>query len=308
MPQNETPAVSVVIAMRDEAQLVDELLGRLDAALSGAGRAFEVVAVDDGSTDDTWERLKRCAPSRPWLRGIALARAFGQHAATFAGLRAARGGVIVTMDADLEVDPEDTQVLLAQIDDGADVVFAERAHAQEGFVGHSIRCAAKRFLSRHAVGAPPAKLSTFLAARREVVEAALEFENPRPVTPYHLMLAGPRDVRSVTVRERPRAKGSSKYNALRLVRLSADVFFGYATIVEETLAALAAAVPAGTLLLWVAAFFFSLGGLEWASGFLVLAGIIYALAGLSALVLFVGELALRRGGKGKPLYLVRETL
>ena len=306
MRQSEAPAVSVVIPMRNEGQSVDELLSRLDAALAGVNGGFEVVAVDDGSTDDTWARLRQNAPARPWLRGIALARPFGQHPATFAGLRAARGGVIVTMDADLQVDPEDITLLVAKVAAGTDVAFGERAHAGEGFFREQFGGAIKRFFARRAVGAPPPGISTFLAARRELVEAALTFENGRPVTPYHLMLAGPCSANGVAVRERPRPRGSSKYNLARFVRLGMDIFFGYSTVVEGTLLMLAAAVPAGTLVLWLVSFLFSLGGAEWLSAFFVIAGIVYALAGLCALLLFVGELALRRGA-ASPLYVVRET-
>ena len=111
MPQSDRPRISLVVAMKDETPLLDELLSRVEAALGGIPGGFEMIAVDDGSRDETWARLREAARSRPWLRGVRLARNFGQHPATIAGLEAAAGDIFVTMDADLQICPEDIPLL-----------------------------------------------------------------------------------------------------------------------------------------------------------------------------------------------------
>jgi hypothetical protein len=307
MPQSDKPGVSVVVAMRDEAAVLDELLARLEKTLLTLGPQWEVIAVDDGSADGTWGRLKHRAEASPWLRGIRLARPFGQHPATIAGLQAARGDVLVTIDADLEVFPEDIPALMVELDKGYDVVFGTRTHKGEGFVRERVGQAVKRFLARFAAGHPPEGISTFLAARRDAVAAALRFDVARPVTPFHVMLAGPR-ASAIAVREKERSGGRSKYGLARLAQLSSDIFFGYATIVDAALVGVAAAVPAGTAALWVLAAVFASGGFEGMSAFWAVAGAVWAIFSLAVLLVFVAQIVLHAGAaQARPLYIIRET-
>src|SRR5207253_7961371 len=104
---------------------VDELYRRTAAALSG--RSFEVVFVDDGSTDATFAAVERLHATDPRVRGVRFKRNFGQHPAMHAGLARARGAVVVTMDGDLQNPPEDIPRLLAAIEDGYDVASGRRA-------------------------------------------------------------------------------------------------------------------------------------------------------------------------------------
>jgi len=305
-PQTEKLRLSLVVPMRDEAAGLDALLERVEKALAQFPR-WEMIAVDDGSADDTWARLAAAAHARPWLRGVRLARSFGQHPATLAGLKNARGEIIATMDADLQVRPEDVPLLVSKIDEGAGVAFALRGHSGEGFVRRTLGAAAKRFLCRFAAGSPPAAVSTFWAARRGVVEAALLAEISRPVAPFHVMLGCPRKVAAVTVAESPRSRGASKYGGLALLRLAADVFFGYTILPEPALLVTALAAPAGTILLWLLAGIAALANLPAVSAFLVFVGILFALAAFSALLFLSAEIALRSAPARGPLYRVTET-
>jgi len=303
-----SPAMSIVIPMRDESRVLDELLGRIEAMLSGLPRSCEVIAVDDGSVDDTWQRLREAAASRPWLRGIRLARNFGQHPATFAGLEAARGPVIATMDADMQVPPEDMTLLIAHIDEGADIAFGARGHEGEGFIRSVIGPAVHSFLARHAAGRPPGQISTFLAAKRAVVEKALLFKEQRPVTPFHLMLGGPKRVDLVAVENAPRAGGATKYGAFRLMRLAGDVFFAYTDLAWPAIVAGTAAVPLAALVFWLPAVLFAIAGWEAISLVLLMAGAVVVPTALAILISLAAEMALRaRGAVSRPLYLVTET-
>jgi polyisoprenyl-phosphate glycosyltransferase len=305
MPQKQV-RTSVVLAMRNEAPLVNELLTRIEAALSSLEGGFEVVAVDDGSSDDTWARLKEAAPSRPWLRGLRFARSFGQHPATLAGLASAAGETIVGMDADLQVSPEDIPLLLSRVDGGADVAFGAREHAGEGFLRQVVGPAVHGFLNRHAVGHPPNAISTFFAARRSVVERALLFSVARPVAPFHLMLGGPRRVDAVAVRNAPRPRGESKYNAARLLRLSGDIFFGYTDLAWPAIAAFSLAVPGAAAGFWLPAVLLALAGWERMSLVFLMAGALAVPVALAGLLSVVAELALRVRPASTPLYVVSE--
>ncbi len=99
-----------------------ELLRRLEQTLSPIG-AFELVLVNDGSRDNSWESIRELAAQRPWAQGINLMRNYGQHNALLCGIRSARGEIIVTIDDDLQNPPEEIPKLLAKLAEGYDVVY-----------------------------------------------------------------------------------------------------------------------------------------------------------------------------------------
>jgi polyisoprenyl-phosphate glycosyltransferase len=119
--------ISVVVPAHNEADCIGQLVARLRSTLDGIGRPWEVVVVDDGSTDATWSQVQTEAAGDERVRGIRLARSFGHQAALTAGLGAARGELIVTMDGDLQHPPEVIPSLIEQSEEGFDVVYAVRS-------------------------------------------------------------------------------------------------------------------------------------------------------------------------------------
>ena len=115
------PYLSLVIPAYNEQENIEALLSRVGAALTQTGRPFEVVIVDDGSSDDTPRLLREAMTKLPWLRVLRLQKNSGQSAAFDAGFKAARGEVIATIDADLQNDPEEIPRLLPMLD-GYDMV------------------------------------------------------------------------------------------------------------------------------------------------------------------------------------------
>src|SRR5690348_15530113 len=107
-----TPEISVVIPVRNESPNVDDLYHQVTTALTSFGRPFEIVVIDDGSTDDTFERLARLQERDARLRVIRFRRNFGQTAGFAAGFAHARGRFIVTMDGDLQNDPADIPTMI----------------------------------------------------------------------------------------------------------------------------------------------------------------------------------------------------
>jgi dolichol-phosphate mannosyltransferase len=121
----DDPYLSLVVPAYNEQENVELLLARVDAALRQTGRPFEVIVVDDGSTDDTPRLLEDAQKAYPWLRVLRLSRNSGQSTAFDAGFRAARGEVIATIDADLQNDPEEIPRLLPLLD-GYDMIAGWR--------------------------------------------------------------------------------------------------------------------------------------------------------------------------------------
>ena len=131
----DRPQISVVIPLFNEEENVRALLEELFAELTKLGRSFEVICVDDGSRDRTFQELSRIAAERRELRVIRFRLNFGQTAAMSAGIEAARGDVIVPMDGDLQNDPADIGKLLTKLDTGFDVVSGWRKNRQDRELG-----------------------------------------------------------------------------------------------------------------------------------------------------------------------------
>ncbi len=115
------PQVSVVIPIYNEEETLPDLVDRVGAALARSGRSFELICVDDGSRDASAQMMAELAESRPWFKPLYLIRNYGQSAALQAGFDAARGEVIVTLDGDLQNDPDDVPRLLQLLDERPDV-------------------------------------------------------------------------------------------------------------------------------------------------------------------------------------------
>ena len=111
------PALSVVVTLLNEEDSVEELYRRTVTALDG--KAFEVIFVDDGSSDGTWSAVERLQADDPRVHAVRFKRNFGQHPAMHAGLSRARGEIVVTMDGDLQNEPEDIPRLVAAVEAGA---------------------------------------------------------------------------------------------------------------------------------------------------------------------------------------------
>jgi dolichol-phosphate mannosyltransferase len=126
----DNPELSLVIPAYNEQEVIPELLRRVEAALRLTGKVFEVVIVDDGSTDQTHKMLRDAMVDRPWLRLLRMNRNSGQSAAFDAGFKAARGQIIATIDADLQNDPEEIARLLPMLD-GQDMITGQRAKRKD---------------------------------------------------------------------------------------------------------------------------------------------------------------------------------
>ncbi len=124
--------LSVVIPVYNSQSTLAILLERLEAVLPGLAPHFELLLVNDGSRDASWEEITRLSARYPWLRGLCLMRNFGQHNALLCGIRAARYPVIVTLDDDLQTPPEEIPALLAKLAEGFDVVYGTPRQEQHG--------------------------------------------------------------------------------------------------------------------------------------------------------------------------------
>ncbi len=219
----EKPELSIVVTLLNEEGSVDELYRRATASLDG--RSYEFLFVDDGSTDGTFARLEQLHDADPRVRVVRFRRNFGQHPAMHAGLSRARGDVIVTMDGDLQNEPEDIPKLLAALDGGVDVASGKRAARRDSW-GRTLPSRMINGMLRRFTGVAISDFGcAFNAYRRSVVEPMLGSIGRQKFTKA-LVLSGGASVAEVEVGHAARA-GSSRYTPLRLTRLALHVLAGF---------------------------------------------------------------------------------
>ena len=204
-----TPEISVVVPAYNEAENLPILLAELRAVLAAVGRSWELVLVDDGSTDGTAERVAAEAAADPRIRPVRLAANSGQSAALAAGFARVRGAVVVTLDADLQNDPADLPRVLAALEH-ADVVSGIRARRQDS----ALRLLSSRIANafrRSVLGDPVTDIGCSLKAyRREALEGMPMFVGVHRFLPALCVFRGARLV-EVEISHRPRRHGVSKY-------------------------------------------------------------------------------------------------
>lgn len=218
--------VSVVIPVYNEEDNLIELRSRVTKALEGAGRQFEVILVDDGSSDKSLQLLKEFSSDDSRIRVIELNRNYGQHAAVFAGLAQARGEVVVTLDADLQNPPEEIPNFLGLINDGYDVVGGNRKNRKDP----AIRRLGSWFINRmtrRATGTSMKDYGCMLRAyRRDIVDAMLQCREISTFIPVLAMMFAKRVI-DVDVEHHDRHAGETKYSLLKLIKLQFDLTTGF---------------------------------------------------------------------------------
>ncbi len=213
-----SPFLSVVVPLYNEEDNIPILQSEIERSLDG--HDYEIVFVDDGSTDRTAERVK----AGPHVRLLRFETNEGQSAAMLAGLNAARGAYVVTLDGDLQNDPADIPRLLAELDKGADLVCGYRANRADS-LSKKLTSRIANFVRSRFVGDGVRDTGcTLKAMRRECVTALVPFKGVHRFIPALVKNAGYRIV-EIPVHHRPRKFGASKYGlGNRAFRATADMF------------------------------------------------------------------------------------
>jgi undecaprenyl-phosphate 4-deoxy-4-formamido-L-arabinose transferase len=220
-----SPQLSVVVTLYDEAETVEELYRRTVSTLDELGAPFELIFVDDGSTDGTFARLDRIHADDRRVRAVRLKRNFGQHPAMHAGLIRARGDIVLTMDGDLQNAPEDIPKLYETVIAGADVASGRRLARHDSW-GRTLPSRLINGMLRRFTGVAISDFGcAFNAYRRSAIEPMLGSIGRQKFTKA-LVLSGGASVVEVDVSHAAR-RGSSRYSPLRLTRLALHVLAGF---------------------------------------------------------------------------------
>ncbi len=218
-----TPDISIVIPIRNESQNIPGLFEELSGVLEGIGRPYEILAVEDGSTDDSFERLAAVQARDAHVRVIRFRRNFGQTAAFSAGFQYARGRLIVTMDGDLQNDPRDIPAMVARIDEGYDIVCGWRRERKDPFLSRRLPSMAANALISWSTGVRLHDYGCSLKVfRAEVVKPLKLYGEMHRFLPAIASEAGVR-IAEVAVNHRAREHGRSHYGISRTVRVALDL-------------------------------------------------------------------------------------
>lgn len=217
------PDISLVIPVFNEEESVADLVRSTAGALDEHGLAFELLLVDDGSEDGTFQRLCDLQQQEPRLRIIQLRRNFGQTAALSAGFDRAEGEVVVTMDGDLQNDPRDIPALLTKLDEGYDLVSGWRKDRQDPFWSRRLPSALANWLISRVTQVPIRDLGCSLKAyRHEILRDIDLYGEMHRFLPILARWVGAR-ITEIPVRHHPRTRGRSKYGIGRTFRVILDL-------------------------------------------------------------------------------------
>lgn len=215
--------LSIVIPLYNEEENVEQLYTQLKAALEGTGQEYEIIIVDDGSTDGSFDILKRLHEVEERLKVIRFRRNFGQTAAFAAGFDRSQGEVVITLDADLQNDPADIPLLLDKIEEGYDVVSGWRLHRQDPFLTRRLPSMIANWLISQVTGVHLHDYGCSLKAyRREVVKNVQLYGELHRFIPAIANWMGV-SVAEVPVRHYSRRFGKSKYGLSRTARVMLDL-------------------------------------------------------------------------------------
>ncbi len=311
------PEISVVIPLLNEEESIPELYRALTEALVACGRTYEIIIVDDGSTDRSYELLAGLTEKDPLMRVIRLRRNFGQTAAFSAGFDYAVGDVVITMDADLQNDPADIPLIMAEVDKGYDIVSGWRKDRQDRFLDRRLpSILANRLISNvtdvslHDYGC------SLKAYRRDALQQVRLYGEMHRFIPALVSQVGAK-VTEIPVNHRARQFGSSKYGIGRTVRVVLDLitvwFLGsYSTRPLHVFGGIGlSAMGLGTVLGFYLTFVKLALGQDIGNRPLLLLAVLLVMVGVQLITMgLIAEMIIRtyHESQHKPIYSVREVL
>lgn len=216
--------ISIVIPVYNEAKNLPGLFNRLTTVVTMLGQAYEIILVDDGSRDGSFEKIKELAQNGRPVVAIRFKRNYGQTAALSAGIAQARGDIIVTLDSDLENDPADIPLLLAKMSEGFDVVSGWRKERWQGaFLSRKLPSLMANWLISRLSGVPLHDYGcTLKAYRAELLKGVNLYGDMHRFIPAYAAWQGG-VVAEVPVSYAPRIHGKSNYGMGRIVRVLLDL-------------------------------------------------------------------------------------
>jgi dolichol-phosphate mannosyltransferase len=304
------PALSVVAPCYNEEGVLPEFLARVGAVLDRLGGTAEIVVVDDGSRDGTWETMTKAAARDTRIVAVRLMRNHGHQLALTAGLSVCRGERILIIDADLQDPPELLPDMMALMDGGADVVYGQRRLREgESLFKRATAAAFYRLIGRMTDVEIPLDAGDFRLVTRRVLDLLLEMPERHRFIRGMVAWIGGRQV-AIPYDRKARAAGDSKYPLGKMIRFAADAITAFSVV------PLMASMTIGWIMAVVGFAFFVYSIVGWLFGHTLpgwtsLMAAIGVLGGMQFLMLGIIGAYLGRlydQSKGRPLFMIREIV
>ncbi|WP_173915384.1 glycosyltransferase family 2 protein [Halobacillus sp. Marseille-Q1614] len=304
------PVISVVVPIYGCRSCLRELCNRVRATIADIPADYEILLVNDSSPDHAWKTITELAGEDPLIRGIDLARNFGQHYAITAGLDHTTGDWVVVMDCDLQDRPEEIAALFQKAQEGYEVVFAKRVVRRDSWLKRMSSKAFYRVYDYFTGHVSDHTVANFSIAHKKVIKGFRQMREQSRLYPLFLQWMGYKTA-SIVVEHKERGEGKSSYNLKKLITLATD------TIIAQSNKPLRLSIQIG--------FFISLGSFlygmylflryffmdEHVQGWTSVMVSMYFIAGLmffnfGIIGLYIGKVF--NEAKGRPLYLIREQI
>lgn len=302
--------ISVVIPVYNSEASLPPLVERLERVLPGLAGVHEIILINDGSRDGSWDAVRRLSARSPLVIGINFVRNYGQHNALLAGVRAARYPICVTMDDDLQHPPEEIGRLLAGLAGGADVVYGTPNRRQHSLWRNLFSQYTKTMMSRAMKIDTIVDINAFRAFRTEIRQAFVTYESPTLLLDV-LLSWGTSRFAAVPVDHQPRTMGRSNYTPLKLFDHAMLMLTGFSTAplrFASSLGFLFTLFGVAVLLYVVARYLINGSSVP---GFPFLASVVAIFSGAQLFALgIIGEYLARIFNRSieRPVYVVKEVV
>jgi len=306
---NDTFSISVISPIYGCVGCLEELVDQLELVLSGMHLNFEVILVDDASPDGAWSRIVELASARSWLRGLRMARNFGQHSAISAGIEHARGEWVVVMDCDLQDPPSAIPELYAKArNEKLDVVFAQRQNRKDRWSKRLSSWLFFRLLSWLTGTPQDASTANFGVFHRRVIAAVCQMPERDRSFPLMVKWAGFRHGH-LQIEHAARSSGESGYTLRKLLRLATNIALGYSDKPLRLVAGGGIACSLASFVMVALAIWRWMKGDTQLAGFTSIMASIWLVGGvlllsLGVVGLYVGQIF--RNVQGRPYHIIAE--
>jgi glycosyltransferase involved in cell wall biosynthesis len=225
---DERPTCSIIVPVYNSEGVVGDTIDRTTKVCEQAGIDYELVLVNDGSTDGSWGVVAERAANNKRIVAVDLLKNYGQHTAVFAGLRISKGRYAVTMDDDLQNPPEEIIPLLAKAEEGYDLVVGRFHQKRHSFV-RRLGSGLVDWMNRRIFHKPKDfVLTNFRCIRRDVIDRMVDYRTAYPYIPGLALMFSYRRA-NVPVEHRPRTVGKSNYNLKRILAVVFRILFNYSS-------------------------------------------------------------------------------
>jgi len=303
------PFISVVSPVYQAEDLVLPLVHRTQAVLEKINPAYELILVEDGSTDNSWEEIEKIAQQDNRIKGVRLSRNFGQHYAITAGLDVSRGDWIVVMDCDLQDAPEEIPKFLVKARQGFDIVQAQRQNRKHTFFKKLFSRLFYFILSYLTGLKQDSSIANFGLYSRRTINAVNTLHDSIRFFPGMVQWVGFRST-TVVIEHQARPAGNSSYNIKKLLNLALDIIMAYSDKPLRLTVKIGISISFFSFLASIIIFIRALAGniavLGYASIIISIwffSGILISIVGLVGL--YIGKIF--EGVKARPLYIIAQT-